>query len=65
MTQNKFKAKLVELGINQKNLSKKMNINESTLSRKIINNSFTVGDIKKIRKILNLSEVDIIKIFFS
>lgn len=54
---NKFKAQLVLSGISAKELAKKMEIDESTLYRKIQNDgSFTRNEINHMIEILNITD---------
>lgn len=54
---NKFKAQLVLSGISAKELAKKMEIDESTLYRKIQNDgSFTRSEINHMIEILNITD---------
>lgn len=60
---NKFKAQMVLVGITSKKLSEYLNINVSTLYRKINNNgNFTRSEINKIIEILKIDNPQ--EIFF-
>lgn len=63
----KLKLKLKEKGLSVADVSDKMGINKATFYRKIKNagETFTVGDIDKISKILNLQVEEINEFFFA
>ena len=63
---DKFKGKVVEKGMSIESLAEMMNLDRSTIYRKINNNgdSFTVKELRKIVSILNLSMDDVRSIFF-
>lgn len=55
--ERKFKAQMVLSGISAKELASRLNINESTLYRKIKSDgSFTRSEINEMVKILNISD---------
>jgi len=61
---NKFKAQMVLVGINSKELAKKLGINESTLYRKVnANGNFTREEIAMIVEILGIDNPQ--EIFFA
>lgn len=61
-----LKAKMVENGMTQEQLSQRLGIDRSTLNRKLKNiDSFTVGEAKLLRNVLNLSSNEAVDIFFS
>ena len=61
---NKFKAQMVLSGVSAKELAQKMNIDESTLYRKIQNDgSFTRSEINQMIDILNIPDPK--EIFFA
>ena len=56
MNIRKLKGKLVEMGFNTETLAVKMNIDRSTLYRKLNKGEkFTIGDAQKIKDALNLT----------
>lgn len=63
----KLKAKLNEKGMSIEDISKAIEIDKSTFYRKLASNgmTFTIGEVDKISKVLNLSIDDINSIFFS
>lgn len=63
----KLKAKLNEKGMSIEDISKAIEIDKSTFYRKLASNgmTFTIGEVDKISKVLNLSVDDINSIFFS
>lgn len=63
----KLKLKLKEKGLSVEDVSKTMGINRSTFYRKIKNDgeTFTVGDIDKLSRILGLQVDEINEIFFA
>ncbi len=65
MNINLLKSKIIENGYTQKTLANKMEISVNTLNKKILlQSSFTVGDLKKLKELLDLSIEDINNIFF-
>lgn len=66
MRQNLFRAKLAENGLSQKDVAKELGMVENTLTHKIREKSFfSVNDVKKMSKLLNLNKDDIFDIFFT
>lgn len=63
----KLKAKLVENGKNVDFLAKNIGVNRATIYRKLDGggNDFTIGEVDKISRVLNLTAEDINGIFFS
>ncbi len=62
----KLKAKMVEKGFTQEKLASHIGINKSTLNRKIKNlDDFSIGEAKKIARILELSGDEATVIFFA
>lgn len=63
----KLKAKLKEKDMSIEDISKAIEIDKSTFYRKLASDgmSFTIGEVDKISKVLNLSVQDINSIFFS
>lgn len=65
MNSRVLKSKMSLYGDNNKTLANKLNITPSALSRKINNlTNFSIEEIKFIRKEYELSDNEIIKIFF-
>ncbi len=65
MNINLLKSKIIENGYTQKTLASSMDMSVNTLNKKILlQSSFTVGDVKKLKKLLNLSVDDVNNIFF-
>lgn len=64
MNVNKLKAKCVERGINIDTLSKNVGIDRGTFYRKLNNDGFSVEDAVKISDNLELTNVEILTIFF-
>lgn len=62
MNKNLYKAALAEKGYTQRELAKRLNMAESTLSRKIKNDTFTLKEAEKIIKILEIKNP--LNIFF-
>ncbi len=66
MNINLLKSKIIENGYTQKTLANKMDISVNTLNKKILlQSAFTVGDLKKLKKLLDLSTDDVNNIFFN
>lgn len=63
----KLKAKLVENGKNVEYLADTLGVNKTTIYRKLAagGDDFTIGEVDKISKVMNLSAADINSIFFS
>ena len=64
MKANKLKARMIERGITAARLSEYMGINIATFYRKLKNNYFTLKDASIMSQILELSNADIVDIFF-
>lgn len=64
MNERKLKAKLIEMGETVESVSNKLGMNTSTFYRKLNNNGFSVADVQAMILVLNLSENDIMEIFF-
>lgn len=65
MKVNVLKAKIVEQGKKMENVSQYIGINRSTLSRKLNEKQeFTLSELTNLSKYLNLSNNEIINIFF-
>lgn len=64
---NKLKGKIVELGYSVEKLAEEVNIDRSTMYRKMSGkgDGFTIKEVDKICKVLNLSREDAIAIFFT
>lgn len=63
---NKFKAKVVENGLNMPDVASRLKINVSTLYRKLGKNggTFTVREVKELGNVLNLNRKELMDIFF-
>lgn len=60
----KLKGKIVENGMTQDEFAKALNIDKSTLQRRIKQaDTFTIGEVSKIVAILNLTEDEAVSIF--
>ena len=65
MKVNVLKAKIVEQGKKMENVSQYIGINRSTLSRKLNEKQeFTLSELTNLSKYLNLSNNEIINIFY-
>ncbi len=65
MNINLLKSKIIENGYTQKSLANNMDMSVNTLNKKLLlQSSFTVGDVKKFKELLNLSVDDVNNIFF-
>lgn len=64
---NKLRGKIIENGLSVKDLADKLEIDRSTLYRKMNSegDTMTISDAEKISKILNLSLEEVNSIFFS
>lgn len=65
---NKLKAKMVERGLTVREVAVQMGFDRSTLYRKMNDTqgeSFTVGEVRRLSEILELSPQDITEIFFN
>ena len=56
MNVNLFKSELIKNGYTQASLAKKIGISQSTLNRKLRNNSFTIEEAEAIIKILGIAQ---------
>lgn len=56
MNVNLFKSELIKNGYTQASLAKKIGISQSTMSRKLRNNSFTIEEAEAIIKILGIAQ---------
>lgn len=64
MSERRLKAKCVELNVSSDELAKALNISVSTYYRKLSKNTFTVKEVSDIADYLNLSNDDVLHIFF-
>lgn len=64
---NKLRGKIIENGLSVKDLADNLEMDRSTLYRKMNNegDTLTISDAEKISKILNLSLEEVNSIFFS
>lgn len=61
---NKLKAKMIERGYNVETLAAAIGMNKSTLYRKLQKLAvFTIGEVKRIKEILGLTDQEAIEIF--
>jgi plasmid maintenance system antidote protein VapI len=66
MNVNKLKGKITEKGLNVAALASLINIDKSSMYRKLNNaEKITIGEAKKIRDVLELSVEEATSIFFS
>lgn len=66
MNYQKLKARMVELGLNQRDLASTLEMGASTLSQKLSNNRrMTISEARKIQIILKISDEDFCKYFFN
>ena len=65
MNVNKLKAKMVEKGMNVETLASKINIDRSSLYRKLNNmEKITIGEANKMKEVLEMSVSEAVEIFF-
>ncbi len=62
---SELKAKLVQQEMNVESLAERLKKNPSTLYRKISDGNFDIEEVDAIRDILELSDDDVISIFFA
>ena len=66
MNINKLKGKIVEMGYNVETLAEKIGIDRSSLYRKLNNSEkITIGEARKLKEVLNLTEDEATSIFFA
>ena len=66
MKANKLKGKLVEKGMNVETLAKLIGVDKSTLYRKLNDfDTFTLGDVTKIAKVMGLSNKEAYELFIA
>lgn len=66
MDMNLLKSKLVACGMNVEQLASNIEVDRSSLYRKLNNSEkFTIGEVLRIKNTLNLSDADAIQIFLS
>ncbi len=67
INKNKLKIKMLEKGLTVETLAKQLNVNKSTLYRKMngSTSSFTVGEASEIATVLNLDGAEFMSIFFA
>lgn len=64
MNTSKLKGKMIEQGLTQEDLAKKINVDRSTLNRRLkTGESFTIGEVNRITTVLNLTKSEAIDIF--
>lgn len=65
MNKNKFKYFVAEKGLTIKEVAEKMNMNQSTISRKLNGISdFTRDEILQYQKIVDISDEELMSVFF-
>ena len=64
MDQNLFRSVLAKAGYTQAMLAKELNMAESTMTRKIKHNSFTISEAEMIGEILGIATSELGCIFF-
>jgi plasmid maintenance system antidote protein VapI len=63
---NKLKAKIVENGINVEKLAEQINIDRSSLYRKLNNaEKITIGEASRMKDALGMTDEEAINIFFA
>ena len=60
-----FRSKVVYNGITLGELASKLEINQSTLTKKLKDGSFNRQEISRVAEVLHLSDDDVINIFFA
>lgn len=66
INKDKFKAKVAEHGLTQKELSKTIGISNNSLSRKLNDKApFTLGELQAIKDKLELTSQEVSDIFFA
>ena len=64
MNTSKLRGKILENGMTQDELAKRISVDRSTLSRRLkTGESFTIGEVNRITSVLNLSKDEAIEIF--
>ncbi len=62
----KLKGKIIEKGFSQESFASAINMNKSTLNRKLqMGEKFSIGEANSIVKILSLTQQEAINIFFT
>lgn len=67
MNVNKLRGKIVENGMTIEKFAERIGINRSTLYRRLGGGTcerFTVGEVRQMSEVLNLSSQDVVDIFF-
>lgn len=66
MNPTEFQVAQIRAGVDKEDLAKHLNVNLTTIYRKINGESdFTLSELKALKKVLNLSNDDVDRIFFS
>ncbi len=65
VNKQEFKATIIKKGYTNVELSQKIGMNPATFYRKLNSNAFTLNDLEKIRKALDLSLEEVELIFFT
>jgi len=65
MNNNKLRAKIVEKGMNVDKIAEKINVDRSSMYRKLNNfEKITIGEATRIKNVLDMSDTEAIEIFF-
>lgn len=65
MNVQKLRGKIVEKGMNVETLAKEIGVNRSSMYRKLNNGKLTIGEVSKIKEVLDLSNEEATNIFFA
>lgn len=66
MNPTEFQVAQIRAGVGKEDLAKSLNVNLTTIYRKINGESdFTLSELKALKRVLNLSNDDVDRIFFS
>lgn len=66
MNQTEFKVAQIRAGLTREDIAKILGLNSATIYRKINGESdFTLNELKKLKKILGLTNNDVDRIFFT
>lgn len=65
LNKNKLNGKIIERGMTKEGLAMSIGVDRTTLYRRIQNNTLRLTDIQNICRVLNLTNEEILDIFFS
>lgn len=65
MKKNLFNAKIAEKGIKKQDLAKELGMLPQTFSVKLKSGVWSMGEVKQIKKILDLTDEEVSKIFLT